>query len=256
MKVRSCWSVRYIMSPGSMGPMKIFMNRARREMKMLGSDEKHLFCGGDRSVAMAAEMLRQGKVIAIPTDTVYGLACLATNSQAVQRLYKIKRRSEQKPLAICLSNVKEIGAWGVMDDIPVNMLEALLPGPYTICLRRTPALNRDLNPGLDTVGIRVPNDKFVLSVAQIVGPLALTSANVSSEPSSLHPDEFRALWPELGGVFHNSRNCKKQTEARRIGSTVVDVSSPGCFTVVRRGINADLIVKTLEKFGLSMTTAE
>ncbi|KYN26635.1 PREDICTED: yrdC domain-containing protein, mitochondrial [Trachymyrmex cornetzi] len=249
-------SIRYIMSPSSMGPMKVIMNKAKEEMKMLGPKEKHFFCGGDRSVAMAAELLRQGKVIAVPTDTVYGLACLAANSHAVQRLYEIKQRDERKPLAVCLSNVKEVGIWGIIDDIPAGMLEDLLPGPYTICLRRTFALNEALNPGIDTVGIRVPNDKFIRSVAQIVGPLALTSANVSKEPSSLHPDEFRALWPELDGVFHSSNNLKKQTDARRIGSTVVDVSKLGCYSIVRRGISAHVIISILNRYRLKMNPTE
>lgn len=223
-------------------------------MDILGPEEKHFFCGGDRSIAMAAELLQQGKVIAIPTDTIYGLACLATDSQAIQRLYQIKRRDEGKPLAICLSNVKEVGTWGILDNISINVLEHLLPGPYTICLRRTSALNRALNPGVDTVGIRIPDDKFVRSVAKIVGPLALTSANVSNEPSSLHPNEFCALWPELDGIFHNSKNSKKQNDERRVGSTVVDVSKPGYFTVVRHGINANYIIKILHRHGLNMTT--
>lgn len=239
-----------------MGPMKVIMNKAKEEMKMLQSDEKHFFCGGDRSIAMAAEMLRQGKVIALPTDTVYGLACLATDTCAIQRLYEIKRRDEGKPLAICLSNVKEVGTWGILDDIPANMLEQLLPGPYTICLRRTPALNRALNPGIDTVGIRVPDNKFIRSVAQIAGPLALTSANVSSEPSSLNPYEFRALWSEVDGIFHDSNNCRKQIDQRRVGSTVVDISKPGCFTVVRHGINANLIIGKLRKYKLKNITVE
>lgn len=221
-------------------------------MKIFGPEEKHFFCGGNRSIAMAAELLSQGKVIAVPTDTVYGLACLATDSRAIQRLYEIKRRDEGKPLAICLSNVKEIGKWGILDGVPTGMLEVLLPGPYTICLRRTRALNRALNPGIDTVGIRVPNDKFIRSVAQIAGPLALTSANVSNEPSSLHPDEFCALWPELDGVFHKEKNSKKQANERRVGSTVVDLSKPGYFTVVRRGINAHGIIGTLYRYGLKM----
>ncbi|XP_036142674.1 yrdC domain-containing protein, mitochondrial-like isoform X1 [Monomorium pharaonis] len=250
-------SIRCIMSPSSMGPMKVIMNKAKGELKMLEAkmpEEKHFFCGGDRSVAIAAELLRQGKVIAVPTDTVYGLACLGANSCAIQRLYEIKRRDEGKPLAICLSNVNEVGTWGCLDDVPAGMLESLLPGPYTICLRRTRALNHALNPGLDTVGIRVPNDKFVRSVAQIVGPLALTSANVSNEPSSLHPDEFRALWPELDGIFYGHKNSKKQIDQRRVGSTVVDVSKPGCFTVVRHGIGASIIIGTLRKYGLKKIT--
>ncbi|KAG5306637.1 YRDC protein, partial [Acromyrmex insinuator] len=244
------------MSPSSMGPMKVIINKAKEEIKMLGPEEKHFFCGGNRSIAMAVELLQQGKVIAVPTDTVYGLACLAADSHAIQRLYEIKQRDERKPLAICLSNVKEVGIWGIIDNIPAGMLKDLLPGPYTICLRRTPALNKNLNPGIDTVGIRVPNDKFIRSVAQIVGPLALTSANVSNELSSLHPNEFRALWPELDGVFHSSTNSKKQTDARRIGSTVVDVSKLGCYSIMRRGISAHVIIRILEKYRLKMDTTE
>ncbi|KAL0105033.1 hypothetical protein PUN28_016571 [Cardiocondyla obscurior] len=249
-------STRYITSPNFMGPMKVIMNNAKEDLSMIGPNEKHFFCGGERSIAMAVELLKQGKVIAVPTDTVYGLACLAANTQAIQRLYEIKRRDEMKPLAICLSNVKEVGIWGNLADTPPNMLETLLPGPYTICLRRTSALNLALNPGLDTVGIRVPNDKFIRNVAQIAGPLALTSANISSEPSSLHPNEFNTLWPELDGIFYNSKNIKKLRNERRVGSTVVDISKPGCFTVVRRGINANVIIGVLRKFGLSTTTVK
>lgn len=241
------------MNPSSMGPTKVNMNNAKNELKLIGTQEKHWFCGGDRSVAMAAHLVQQGKVIAVPTDTIYGLAGLVTDPQAVQRLYEIKRRDGAKPLAICLSNVKEIGTWGVLDDIPPRMLESLLPGPYTICLRRTSVLPQTFNPGLDTVGIRVPNSKFIRSVAQIVGPLALTSANISSEPSTLQPDEFRALWPDLDGVFHGQPNTKKQLDRRRVGSTVVDLSRPGYYTIVRYGIAANIIVGKLNRYGLKKT---
>lgn len=238
------------MNPNAMGPIKVNMNHAKNELKLLGSNEKHWFCGGNRSVMMAAQLLQQGKIIAIPTDTIYGLAGVAINPLAVQQLYEIKRRDGSKPLAICLSNVKEIGTWGVLDDVPAGMLECLLPGPYTICLRRTSALPKAFNPGQETVGIRVPDNKFVRSVAKIVGPLALTSANISSEPSSLQPDEFRALWSKLDGVFHEKSDSKKRLESRRVGSTVVDLSTPGYYRIVRHGIAGNVIVKVLNKYGL------
>ncbi|XP_011642122.1 yrdC domain-containing protein, mitochondrial isoform X1 [Pogonomyrmex barbatus] len=242
-------SIRHIMTPRSLGPMKVYINKAKKEMELLGPEEKHIFCGGNRSIAMAAELLGQGKVIAVPTDTVYGLACLASNSDAIQRLYEIKQREERKPLAICLSSVKDVGTWGIVDDIPPYMLLNLLPGPYTICLRRTSALNPALNPGLDTVGIRVPNDKFIRSVAQTVGPLALTSANVSGQPSSLHPNEFSELWPKLDGIFYSVKK-KRRDDRHRVGSTVVDISKPGCFTIVRRGIGLNFVLGTLYRFKL------
>lgn len=239
-----------------MGPMKVNMNNAKTELKVFSSQEKHWFCGGDRSVAMAATLLQEGKVIAVPTDTIYGLAALASDTQAVQRLYDIKKRDDRKPLAICLSNVNDVPMWGVVDELPPRLLERLLPGPYTIILRRTPALNPALNPGTDSVGIRVPNFKFVLSVAKLVGPLALTSANVSNEPSSLHPDEFSSLWPELDGIFYTSVHSKKKQGKRRIGSTVVDLTQPGYYKVVRHGIAADIIIESLKKAGLMKVTDE
>lgn len=244
------------MTPSEMGPMRVKMNKARNELELLEPEEKHWFCGGDRSIAMAAELLQQGKVIAIPTDTVYGIAGVASNYCAIQHMYHIKKRDETKPLAICLSNVNEIGTWGVLDEIPPRMLESLLPGPFTICLRRTAALNPALNPGLETVGIRVPLSKFVRSVAQIVGPLALTSANVSSQPSSFHPEEFRELWPELDGIFHEQQNSVKKTDNRRVGSTVVDLSQAGYYKVVRHGIGADYLFGKLQKYGLKNIDGE
>lgn len=242
------------MNPSKMGPIKVNMNNAKNELKLLGPEEKHWFCGGNRSIAMAAQLLQQGKVIAIPTDTIYGLAGMAVNLLAVQQLYEIKQRDGNKPLAICLSNVKEIGTWGVLDDVPSGMLECLLPGPYTICLRRTSVLPKAFNPGQETIGIRVPDNKFVRSVAKIVGPLALTSANISSEPSSLHPEEFCALWPKLDGVFHETSNSNKRLERRRIGSTVMDLSTPGYYRIIRYGIAGNIIISVLNKYGLKEIT--
>lgn len=242
------------MNPSTVGPTKTNMNNAKKELKIISEEEKHWLCGGDRSVAMAAELLQQGKVIAVPTDTIYGLAALASSNWAIQCLYEIKKRDEQKPLAICLSNVTDVPMWGIVDELPPNLLQTLLPGPYTVILRRTPALNPALNPGIESVGIRVPNSHFIRSVTKIVGPIALTSANVSSEPSSLHPKEFSILWPKLGGIFY-TLEPRKSSDHRRIGSTVVDLTQPGCYRVVRRGIGAKYILSMLNNAGLNNTIA-
>jgi len=238
------------MDSNTIGPMRVNMNKARNELKLIEPDEKHWFCGGNRSIAIAAELLQQGKIIAIPTDTIYGLAGLASNYNAIQRMYKIKKRDENKPLAICLSNVNEINTWGIVNEIPSRLLENLLPGPYTICLQRTAALNPALNPGIETIGIRVPGNKFVRSVAKLVGPLALTSANLSGQPSSFHPDEFRELWPDLDGIFYQARNVIKEMDDYRIGSTVIDLSQSGYYKMVRQGIDSHVILKKLKKYGL------
>lgn len=244
------------MDPNRLGPIKTKMNNAKEELKLIKPEEKHWFCGGDRSIVMAATLLQQSKIIALPTDTIYGLAGLASDWQAIQRLYKIKKRNDNNPLAICLSNVRDVKIWAVTDNIPVNLLESLLPGPYTIILPRRPILNPALNPGTDSVGIRVPNSKFIRSVASIVGPLALTSANISSEPSTLYVDEFSTLWPELDGIFHDIPNTSKISDKRRIGSTVVDLSQSGYYKIIRVGIGANIIIGTLNKSGLKKISEE
>ncbi|XP_032678216.1 yrdC domain-containing protein, mitochondrial isoform X2 [Odontomachus brunneus] len=242
--------LRSLMTSASMGPVKESLDNARSELKLIPSTEKHWLCSGNRSVAIAATLLQQSKVIAMPTDTVYGFAASASDVEAIQRLYDIKKRVESKPLAICLSNVDEVTQWAVTNELPPLLLEKLLPGPYTVILKRKPSLNPALNPGTDSVGIRVPNSKFIRSVAKIIGPIALTSANVSKEPSSLHPDEFSTLWPELDGIFYAITNTMKKKDARRVGSTVVDLSQPGCYEIVRNGIAARIISGILKKAGL------
>lgn len=248
--------IRGIMTPVWMGPVKENMDNAKAELKLIPPTEKHWLCGGNRSVAIAATLLEQGKVIAVPTDTIYGLAGLASDIFAIQRLYEIKKRDGTKPLAICLSTVNDVSQWAVTDDLPPRLLEKLLPGPYTVILRRKSSLNPALNPDIDNVGIRVPGSKFIRSVAKIVGPIALTSANVSNEPSSLHPDEFSALWPELDGIFRDISKSVNTNDGRRVGSTVVDLSRPGYYQIVRCGIDVNVISGVLKKAGLRKILAE
>lgn len=86
-------------NPKCTGPIKRHMNNAKETIKDLDG-AKQWFCGGYRSAAIAAQLLLDGKVIAIPTDTIYGLAGLAQNNKSIKRLYEIKKRDGSKPLAI------------------------------------------------------------------------------------------------------------------------------------------------------------
>ena len=103
----------------------------------------------------AADILKSGGVIAVPTDTIYGLAALVQNEGAVKRLYDIKGRVDAKPISICVAEVEDLGAWGEVDEgVTPGVLGDLLPGPVTILLRRKERLNADFNPATRLVGIR------------------------------------------------------------------------------------------------------
>lgn len=218
------------------GPVKDTLNHVVETLRML-PDEQHWFCGGLRSACVAVDALRKNQVIAVPTDTIYGFAALAQNKEAIDNLYAIKGRAKTKPLAITLSTVREIREWAEIDHVPFRLLTDLLPGPVTVVLKRKRTLNPALNPGHDSVGIRVPKAKFIRYVCKLVGePLALTSANVSNEPSSVHPDEFSSLWAQLGPIFYEVPDKNLLMESQRVGSTVVDLTELGKFKILRKGV--------------------
>ncbi|XP_074093651.1 threonyl-carbamoyl synthesis 1 [Cotesia typhae] len=219
-------------------------------MEHLSPRAKHWFIGGDRSLAIGVKLLREKKIIAVPTDTIYGLATLAQDTECVEKLYEIKGRDKNKPFAIAVNSVKDISCWGHIDHIPPNLLLALLPGQVTIVVKRTDKLNPKLNPGIDTIGIRISDSKFLRSLAKILNePLALTSANRSNEPSSLTTDEFSELWPVIDGIFYNIPDKRKLNEKYRVGSTIVDLTVSGKYKIIRPGIILDRTLRYLHYYG-------
>ncbi|XP_071872175.1 threonyl-carbamoyl synthesis 1 [Bombus fervidus] len=237
-----------ISSKIKMGPMSTFINSAHEEVEAVKWHGNHWMCKGKRTLAVAVALLQKNEIIAIPTDTVYGLACLVSSTSAIEKLYEIKKREVDKPLSICVNNLQDIQTWGIVDHVPSNLLSSLLPGPYTIILKRTPALNPALNPNHDTVGIRVPNHKFIRYVIEVAGPVALTSANISNEPSCIYASEFKNLWDKLGGIFHECEYVGKAHKYLRCGSTIIDLTEPGHYKIIRHGIGVKNAVHILQKY--------
>ncbi|XP_078279099.1 threonylcarbamoyl-AMP synthase [Rhinoraja longicauda] len=197
--------------------------------------------------------LQRGRVVAVPTDTIYGIACLAQNSEAIQRIYEIKGRNTDKPLAISVGNVEDIYKYCKV-TVPDQVLSDLLPGPVTLVFKRSDELNKDLNPFTDLVGVRVPEHAFVQKLAQLCGePLALTSANVSSRTSTLTPEEFKDIWPSLGLVVDGGPVGDMMSPECRLGSTVVNLATPGKYSIIRPGCAFTATVDILQKkHGLSL----
>ncbi|XP_023295726.2 yrdC domain-containing protein, mitochondrial [Lucilia cuprina] len=204
-----------------------------------------------RSITIARNCLRSGNVIALPTDTVYGLACDANNEKAIQNLYNIKGRDFHKPVAICVKDLADLRKYGQAEHLNDSLLEQLLPGAITIVIERSKHLsNPFLNPTTSKIGIRIPDFEFIQQLCASFDeqPLALTSANRSSERSSLNIKEFDVLWPLLGGIFDAGQ--VGLTEERRSASTVVDLATPGLFKIVREGVALKQTLDVLHAHGL------
>ncbi|KAL3634696.1 hypothetical protein CASFOL_021750 [Castilleja foliolosa] len=198
--------------------------------------------------AEAIEAVRAGKVIAVPTDTLYGFSCDACSMEAVKRIYEIKGRKYTKPLAICVSDVEDIQRFADTEHLPGGLLDSLLPGPVTVVLRRgeSSILEKSLNPGHDSIGVRVPDSSFIRLIARgSESALALTSANLSGQPSSVDVKDFENLWDRCAYVYNGG-----VLPSGRAGSTVVDLTKLGQYKILRPGSAKEETIAILEKYAL------
>ncbi|XP_012734221.2 yrdC domain-containing protein, mitochondrial [Fundulus heteroclitus] len=195
-----------------------------------------------------AKALKDSHVVAVPTDTIYGLACLAQNAEAVRKIYEVKERNGQKPLAICVGEIRDIYHYCKV-KVKEELLHDLLPGPVTLVFERSEELNPSLNPFTSLVGVRIPDHAFLRRLCQMCGePLALTSANISSQTSTVEVQEFQELWSKLAVVVDGGP-IGDQT---RQGSTVIDLSVLGKYRIIRPGCALSATLDVLEhKYGLS-----
>jgi L-threonylcarbamoyladenylate synthase len=124
------------------------------------------------------EALVSGKVIAIPTDTVYGLACLPEKPSAVERIFELKRRQRDLALPVVCADLRQAAEFGRLPSWAGNAW----PGPTTLVVRRkAPAMSWNLGEQPDSVGLRVPAHVIVQGLAAELGPLVATSANRHGE---------------------------------------------------------------------------
>lgn len=129
-----------------------------------------------------AAFLKEGGVVICPTDTVYGFLADASNKKAVEEIYKIKKRSKTKPLAVFVRDIKMAQSLALINEIQLGRLKTSWPGKYTFVLKRKSSSKLY---GLDkqTIALRIPNYKFLNNLLKKVDiPLVQTSANISGQP--------------------------------------------------------------------------
>ncbi len=150
-----------------------------------------------KSVEEAARIVRDGGVVAIPTDTVYGLACDMCNEEAVRRIYAIKGRPAHLPLIVMLAAASQWSlAAASATPYALEMMEKFWPGALTIILPARPELPELVLGGGSTVGLRIPDHNIARELLHLAArPLATTSANRSGSPA---PDNATWVAEELG----------------------------------------------------------
>ena len=149
----------------------------------------------DRQIDRAVDIIRKGGIIAYPTDTFYGIGCDIMNKKAIEKIYAIKQRNKNKPFSFICSDLKNISQYAKVSNFAYRNMKRLLPGPYTFVLAGYKLVPKIMLTKRKTAGIRVPDNKIALALANELGyPILSTSAThpngeVFDDPSLLH-DHF------------------------------------------------------------------
>ena len=185
----------------------------------------------DPIIAQAGNLLRNGRLVAFPTETVYGLGANGLDPAACQKIFEVKGRPPDKPLTLHVSSRKMINFIAEVNPIAERLIEKFFPGPLTLILPKRPSVPDAISRGLPTVGVRMPANEIALAMISAAGmPIAAPSANISDRPA---PTTAQAVLSDLGGkipLILDGGTC-------RLGraSTIVDVSTED-WKVIRPGV--------------------
>ena len=178
-----------------------------------------------RKINRAVECLRDGGVIAYPTDTVYGIGCDITQKKAIDRVYEIKRMPKDQPLAFICPDLGDIAKYCVVDNQNYRVMRRLLPGPYCFILEATRDVPRMLMMKRKTVGIRVPHHEVALSLVRGLGnPIISTTASWEGEALN-DPADIATHYKHIDLILDAGYGGL-------IGTTIVDLTGP--LPVVKR----------------------
>lgn len=173
-------------------------------------------------LSLAISALRNGNVVAIPTETVYGLAARLDNETAIEKIFYSKQRPQDNPLIVHIASMDMVADLAV--DIPKSfyqLADAFFPGPLTLVLRKNPLVSDQITAGQSTIAIRMPYHELARKIIEKVGvPLVAPSANLSGKPS---PTTSLDVYEDMKGKIPYIVEGGRSTCG--IESTIVDLSS-------------------------------
>jgi len=148
------------------------------------------------TIQQALDVLNHGGLVAFPTDTVYGVGTLVFNGPAVESIYTAKDRPIEKAIPVLIADLEDMEKVGM--DIPefaYRLAARFWPGPITCVIPKKPTLPKSVS-ATSTVGVRVPDHEVARALLRAAGPMAVTSANISGQPSPSTADD---VFAQLGG---------------------------------------------------------
>lgn len=196
----------------------------------------------EENITQASQWLKDGEVVAFPTETVYGLGADATNEEAIAKIFKAKGRPSDNPLIVHLGDKEAIE--GIVEEVtPIarQLIDAFMPGPLTVVLKTNGKIASNVTAGLDTVGIRIPDHGAARELITATGkPIAAPSANLSGKPS---PTSAVHVYQDLDGVIRGILDGGPTGVG--VESTVVDCTKDQAVILRPGGITKEALENVL-----------
>ena len=173
------------------------------------------------------DLLNHDEVVAFPTETVFGLGVKFSHLEALEKIYEIKHRSHSKAISLMIYDPKDIEKYAYVNENAQKLIDHFMPGMITLVLKKKSILSDDFTAGYDTIGIRIPDDPFVLKLLKEVGPMLVTSANISGQETLLNDQEvYKQFKGKIKMIVKGK--CKNT-----LASTVIKVDED--VTILRQG---------------------
>ena len=186
----------------------------------------------EEEIKKCVEILRQGGLILYPTDTIWGIGCDATNAEAVQKVYRLKRREDNKAMLVLLDSENSLDRY-VRDvpEIAYKLLEAAI-NPLTIIFDNGYNLAPNLLGENQSVGIRIPKEEFVRTLCKhFRRPIVSTSANISGEPSAAIFDDISE---EIKSGVDYIVDYRRDDKTKHRASSILKLSAGGVVKILRK----------------------
>lgn len=195
----------------------------------------------EEGIRAAADAVRAGRCVVLPTDTVYGIGCDAFNNDAVATLLATKHRGPDMPVPVLVGSWVTIqGLVREFTETAKTLVEAFWPGGLSIVVPEAPSLPWNLGDTRGTVLLRMPNQPLALELLQETGPMAVSSANISGNPPATTVAQARQQFGDAVGLYLDGG----EAEVGR-PSTIVDLSGPAPVILREGAISAERIGEVL-----------
>lgn len=203
----------------------------------------------EAAVAAAALAVQQGKLVVLPTDTVYGIGADAFDPAAVRALLAAKGRGREMPPPVLVSAASTLDA--IASAVPGYaraLIEEFWPGPLTLVCTQQPSLQWDLGDTRGTVAVRMPDHEVALEILERTGPLAVSSANLTGEPAAVDADAAESMLGDAVEVIVDGGEAPGKE-----ASTIVDVTGTQGRVLRRGALSLDDLNAVLEPLGATLT---